>query len=206
MQEEIELTVGDLSANRQDYGRGLARLSSNFMSKIGVREGNYIQVEGKRKTYLIAIRSYPNDIGLDIIRMDGIARRNCKTGVGEKVKVRKANLKEANRIVIAPAQEGVMIHTNPEYMLQNLFKRPFAKGDIFVPTPVVRRRDIDFFGDFFESFFEDQTKFFTPFGNILQDLIRFVKSFSVMYWKPMEIRGYCHVGYYGIYYVYVGIR
>jgi len=166
MQEEIELTVGDLSANRQDYGRGLARLSSNFMSKIGVREGNYIQVEGKRKTYLIAIRSYPNDIGLDIIRMDGIARRNCKTGVGEKVKVRKANLKEANRIVIAPAQEGVMIHTNPEYMLQNLFKRPFAKGDIFVPTPVVRRRDIDFFGDFFESFFEDQTKFFTPFGNI----------------------------------------
>jgi len=166
MQEEIELTVGDLSANRQDYGRGLARLSSNFMSKIGVKEGNYIQVEGKRKTYLIAIRSYPNDIGLDIIRMDGIARRNCKTGVGEKVKVRKANLKEANRIVIAPAQEGVMIHTNPEYMLQNLFKRPFAKGDIFVPTPVVRRRDIDFFGDFFESFFEDQTKFFTPFGNI----------------------------------------
>jgi len=166
MQEEIELTVGDLSANRQDYGRGLARLSSNFMSKIGVREGSYIQVEGKRKTYLIAIRSYPNDIGLDIIRMDGIARRNCKTGVGEKVKVRKANLKEANRIVIAPAQEGVMIHTNPEYMLQNLFKRPFAKGDIFVPTPVVRRRDIDFFGDFFESFFEDQTKFFTPFGNI----------------------------------------
>ncbi|HDI06691.1 MAG TPA: AAA family ATPase [Candidatus Aenigmarchaeota archaeon] len=162
----MELTVGDLSANRQDYGRGLARLSSNFMSKIGVREGNYIQVEGKRKTYLIAIRSYPNDIGLDIIRMDGIARRNCKTGVGEKVKVRKANLKEANRIVIAPAQEGVMIHTNPEYMLQNLFKRPFAKGDIFVPTPVVRRRDIDFFGDFFESFFEDQTKFFTPFGNI----------------------------------------
>jgi len=166
MQEEIELTVGDLSANRQDYGRGLARLSSNFMSKIGVREGNYIQVEGKRKTYLIAIRSYPNDIGLDIIRMDGIARRNCKTGVGEKVKVRKADLKEANRIVIAPAQEGVMIHTNPEYMLQNLFKRPFAKGDIFVPTPVVRRRDVDFFGDFFESFFEDQTKFFTPFGNI----------------------------------------
>ncbi|RLJ05558.1 MAG: hypothetical protein DRP14_01680 [Candidatus Aenigmatarchaeota archaeon] len=162
----MELTVGDLSANRQDYGRGLARLSSNFMSKIGVKEGNYIQVEGKRKTYLIAIRSYPNDIGLDIIRMDGIARRNCKTGVGEKVKVRKANLKEANRIVIAPAQEGVMIHTNPEYMLQNLFKRPFAKGDIFVPTPVVRRRDIDFFGDFFESFFEDQTKFFTPFGNI----------------------------------------
>jgi transitional endoplasmic reticulum ATPase len=86
MQGDIELTVGDLSANRQDYGRGFARLSSNFMNKIGVREGDYIEVEGKTRTYLVAVRSYPSDIGLDVIRMDGIARRNCKTGVGEKVK------------------------------------------------------------------------------------------------------------------------
>ncbi len=171
MQEGINLTVGDLSANRQDYGRGFSRLSSDFMTKIGVKEGDYIELEGKSKTYLIAVRSYPSDIGLDIIRMDGIARRNCKTGVGEKVKVRKANLKEASRIVIAPAQEGVMIRTSSEYMMQNLFKRllfkrPFSKGDIFVPSPVTRRRGTDFFGDFFESLLSDQSRFFTPFGNI----------------------------------------
>ena len=166
MTEEIELTVGELSANRQDYGRGFARLSSNFMKKIGVREGDYIEVEGKRKTYLIAVRSYPSDVGLDIIRMDGITRRNCKTGVGEKVKVRRADLKEIRRIVIAPAQEGVMIHINPEYIKQNLYKRPFMKGDIFIPNPVVRRRDRNFFDedeipDIFKMFFEE-----TPFRRV----------------------------------------
>ncbi|RLJ02127.1 MAG: hypothetical protein DRP10_02270 [Candidatus Aenigmatarchaeota archaeon] len=166
MPEEIELTVGELSANRQDYGRGFARLSSNFMKKIGVREGDYIEVEGKRKTYLIAVRSYPSDVGLDIIRMDGITRRNCKTGVGEKVKVRRADLKEIRRIVVAPAQEGVMIHINPEYIKQNLYKRPFIKGDIFIPNPVVRRRDRNFFDedeipDIFKMFFEE-----TPFRRV----------------------------------------
>ena len=166
MPKEIELTVGDLSANRQDYGRGFARLSSSFMNQINIKEGDYIEVEGKSKTYLVGVRSYPSDIGLDVIRMDGIARRNCKTGVGEKVKVRKVDLKEATKVVIAPAQEGVMIRTSPEYIIQNLYKRPFSKGDIFIPTPVARRRDTDFFGDFFENFFSDQTKFFTPFGNI----------------------------------------
>ncbi len=163
---EIELKVGDLSTNRQDYGKGIARLSSNFMKKIGVKETDYIEIEGKKKTCCVGVRAYPSDIGLDIIRIDGITRRNCRTGISEKVKVRKADLKEAGRIVIAPAQEGVMIRTNPEYMKQNLYRRPFSKGDIFIPNSIYRRRDADFFDDFFGNFIRDQNTFFTPFGDI----------------------------------------
>jgi len=164
--EEIELKVGDLSGNRQDYGRGIARLSSNFMKKIGVKEGDYIEVEGKRRTYLVAVRAYPSDIGLDIIRMDGLARRNCGASIGEIVKVRRADLKEAKKIVIAPAEKGMLININPEYIKQNIFKRPFSRGDIFIPNPVVRRRNTDFFEEFFGGFFGDRDLFFAPFGNI----------------------------------------
>ncbi len=162
----MDLSVGDLSANRQDFGKGIARLSSNFMKKISIREGDYIELEGKKKTYCIAVRSYPSDIGLDIIRIDGITRRNCKTGVGEKIKVRSAGLKIIGKITIAPVQEGVAIRIDPEYIKQNLFKRPFSKGDIFIPNPIVRRRDTDFFNDFFGGSFRDKDMFFSPFGEI----------------------------------------
>ena len=164
--EEIRLKVGDLSGNRQDYGRGIARLSSNYMKKIKVREGDYIEVEGKKKTYLVAVRAYPSDIGLDIIRMDGLARRNCGVGIGEQVTVRKAELKELRKITIAPAEKGMMISVNPDYIKQNLFKRPFSKGDIFIPNPVVRRRNTDFFEEFFGDLFGERELFFAPFGNL----------------------------------------
>jgi transitional endoplasmic reticulum ATPase len=164
--EEIRLKVGDLSGNRQDYGRGIARLSSNYMKKIGVREGDYIEVEGKKKTYLVAVRAYPSDIGLDIIRMDGLARRNCGVGIGEQVIVRKADLKELRKITIAPAEKGMLVSVNPEYIKQNLFRRPFSKGDIFIPNPVVRRRNTDFFEEFFGDLFGERDLFFAPFGNL----------------------------------------
>ncbi|OYT43213.1 MAG: hypothetical protein B6U88_01575 [Candidatus Aenigmarchaeota archaeon ex4484_56] len=164
MVEEFELKVGDLSMDKMDYGRGIARLSSNYMKKLKIREGDYIEVEGKKKTCCVAVRAYPSDVGLDIIRIDGITRRNCGCGVGEKVKVRKVDLKELRKITIAPAQEGIMIHTSPEYIKQNIYKRPLKKGDIFIPNPIVRRRNRDFFEEFFGRSFEDM--FFTPFGEI----------------------------------------
>jgi transitional endoplasmic reticulum ATPase len=164
--EEVQLKVGDLSGNRQDYGRGIARLSSNFMKKIGVREGDYIEIEGKKKTYLVAVRAYPSDIGLDVVRMDGLSRRNCGVGIGELVKVKKADLKEAKKVIIAPAEKGLMINVNPNYIKQNIFKRPLSRGDIFVPNPVVRRRNADFFEEFFGGILGDKDLFFSPFGNL----------------------------------------
>jgi len=46
--------------------------------------------------------------------MDGILRRNAKTGIGEIVKVRKAEVKPAKKVVIAPARKGIMIRAPPE--------------------------------------------------------------------------------------------
>ena len=163
-QKEVKLKVGDLSADRMDYGRGIARLSTRFMKELGIKEGDYIEIEGKRKTVAIAVRAYPSDVGLDIIRIDGLTRRNAGAGVGEVVKVRPAEVKEARKMVIAPAQKGITIHTNPEYLKQNLYRRAFAKGDIFIPNPVyTRRRSNSFLEEFFGMSLEDI--FFAPFGD-----------------------------------------
>jgi len=163
-ENEVRIKVGELTA-REEAGRGIVRLDSNVMSKLGIKEGDVVEIEGNKKTGAVAVRAYPADVGLNIARMDGIVRRNCGSGVGEFVKIRKADVKEARKVSIAPAERGMMVHISPNLMRQNIFMRPVAVGDIIVPSPVVRKRQrgSTLFDDFFGVDFEDF--FFTPFSS-----------------------------------------
>jgi len=166
--KEVKLRVGELTA-REEAGRGMVRIDSQTMRELGIKEGDIVEIEGSKKTAAIAIRAYPADVGLRIIRMDGITRRNAGSAVGEYVKIRKADVKPALRVTLAPAQKGMIVHISPNLIKQNLFMRPVVKGDIIVPSPVVRRRkggtifeeifgvDIDF--DFFFTPFPEETRF-----------------------------------------------
>src|SRR3989344_7515525 len=106
---EILLKIGELT-ERGDFGRGIVRISSRDMKKLGITEGDVVEIEGKRKTAAVAIRAYPVDVGLDVIRMDGLERRNCGAGIGDGVKIRPAEVKEAKAITLAPARKGLVIH------------------------------------------------------------------------------------------------
>ncbi len=150
---KVTLKVGELT-QRGEFGRGIVRLDSNTMQKIGIKEGSVIEIEGPKKTAAIAIRAYPSDAGLKIIRMDGLVRRNAGAGVGENVKVRRAEVKEAKEVTLAPAQKGVVIQISPSIVKQNIYYRPVSKGDILIPSPVVKRKRDDFGqGDMFRDFF-----------------------------------------------------
>ncbi len=158
---DTRLKVGELTA-REEAGRGIVRIDSNNMNKLNIKEGDVVEIEGNRKTAAIAVRAYPADVGLNLIRMDGITRRNSGGGVGEFVKVKKADVKEAKRVTIAPAEKGMIIHISPNLIKQNIYMRPVTKGDVIIPSPVVRRRmrGGNIFEEFFGVEFED---FFTPF-------------------------------------------
>src|SRR3989338_8599656 len=108
MESEIKLKVGDLT-ERGAFGRGIVRISARDMKRIAINEGDVVEIEGKRKTAAIAVRAYPADVGLDIRRMDGLERRNCSAGIGEAVKIKKAEVKEAKNVTIAPARKGIII-------------------------------------------------------------------------------------------------
>jgi len=161
-ENEIRLKVGELTA-REEAGRGIVRIDSGTMTKLAIKEGDVVEIEGGRKTGAIAVRAYPADVGLNIVRMDGIVRRNAGSGVGEVVKVRKTDVKEAKRVSIAPAEKGMIIHIAPNLVKQNIYMRPVSKGDIIVPSPVVRRKNKgpSIFEDFFGFDFDDF--FYTPF-------------------------------------------
>ena len=160
MQEEpLVLKVGELTS-RDEFGRGIVRIDAKTMQKLGIREGDILEIQGQRKTGSLAVRAYPADIGLNIIRMDGITRRNAGIGVGESVKVAKARVSEAKRVVLAPIQKGVMLQINPDLLKKNMFMRPVSRKDIIMPFPVVKQRRSPFeellgpgmFDEFFGGF------------------------------------------------------
>ncbi len=160
---EIQLKVGELT-ERGDFGRGIVRISSRDMKKLSVTEGDIVEIEGKRKTAAVAIRAYPVDVGLDIVRMDGLERRNSGAGIGDIVRIRSADVKEAKSITLAPARKGLIIHVGNNIIKQNLLMRPFMTGDIIIPNPIVqdRRNQTTLFEQFFGVDFGEM--FFTPFG------------------------------------------
>jgi transitional endoplasmic reticulum ATPase len=152
----INLKVGELTV-REDFGTGIARLDARKMEKIGANEGDMIEVEGKRNTVVIATRSYPADIGLDIIRMDGLTRRNCKADIGDVIAISKAKVKKAKKVVLAPVDREMMVGISPDVLKQNLFMRPLSKDDIIISNPVFRSNNV------FEQFFGVEEVFF-PIG------------------------------------------
>src|SRR3989344_4363861 len=136
--KEANLKV--MEALQEEACKGIVRIDAETMHALGIHPGEVVEIEGSRKTVGIADRAYPTDVGQQVIRMDGILRRNSKTGIGEYVKIRKAEIKEAKSLSIAPAQKGVLIRADPEIFKRALIGRAVVKGDILVPSTQRPRR------------------------------------------------------------------
>ena len=163
---EIELKV--VEAQQDDAYKGIARIDTEVMRKLGVDRGDIILIKGHRSTVAIVDKAYPADVGEGIIRIDGIIRRNSKTSIGDIVKISLAKVKEAKKIMIAPAQKGIMVQGDPENLKRGLLGRTVVKGDIVVLGGVQRRRDLfsnmglgEEFGDIFGEALEN-----IGFGNL----------------------------------------
>ncbi len=156
--EEVKLRV--MEAMQEEAYKGIVRIDSQDMRDIKVRPGDIVEIEGERKTVGIVDRAYPTDIGESVIRMDGILRRNAKTGIGESVKIRKTEVKEAKKVTIAPSQKGVVIRADPRMLTKSLLGRVVVKGDIISLGGSNRRKSTlsgspfeEVFGDFFQEVF-----------------------------------------------------
>src|SRR5574338_1152938 len=117
-----------------DSGRGFARLPETLMEALDVREGDVIEVVGKRSTAARAIRPYGEDEGIDIIRLDGLQRANAGVGSGDFVEVSKAESKPATRVVFAPAQPNIRLQGSADALKRTFASRPLVEGDTVATT------------------------------------------------------------------------
>jgi len=125
-------------ARERDVGKGVARLSEELLQHLQVRPGDCIAITGERMTVAIALPPYPEDAGLEIIRLDGMQRANAGAGIRDAVEVERSEPREARRVTVAPAQPNVHLTGSGDALRRTLNGRPLVAGDV-VSTSVYRR-------------------------------------------------------------------
>jgi transitional endoplasmic reticulum ATPase len=118
------------AARGQDAGKGVVRVSQQALQALGLGQGGIVEVLGKRATPAVALPPYPDDEGLDIIRLDGLQRLNTQVGLGDHVEVRRAEARPAQRVVVAPSQKNLQLSGNGQALLRTLLGRAVAAGDL----------------------------------------------------------------------------
>jgi transitional endoplasmic reticulum ATPase len=134
-----EITLRVAEAKQRDVGRGKVRLDSMAMSKIGVSTGDIVEIVGKRSTTAVAWPSYPEDLKKEIVRCDGVIRRNAGVSLGDKVDVKKAKVSVARQVTLAPEQMSVNIDFSFEnFVKRKLLGQPLSRKDT-VLIPILGR-------------------------------------------------------------------
>ncbi len=132
------LTLQVANMRPQDAGASIARLSVSAMNTLGVREGELIELIGKRHTAAVAMRPYPDDDGLNIVRLDGLQRVNAGASSGDHIEVRKVEARAATKVILAPAQKNLVLQGSGEALQRTFLHRPMVAGDV-VSTSVQQR-------------------------------------------------------------------
>ncbi len=125
-------------ALQADVGHGKARISNKVRRSLRLSPGDIIEINGGRLTAAVVWRSRPEDDEKGLIRIDGMVRKNAEISLGDKVKIRMAQVKPAQKVILGPiiseshkVQFGSGIES---FIKRGLLKRPVHKGDtVIVP-------------------------------------------------------------------------
>ncbi|MCS7012576.1 MAG: CDC48 family AAA ATPase [Chloroherpetonaceae bacterium] len=113
----------------KDVGRAIARLDPEDMRRLGIAGGDIIEIRGKRTTLAKAMPCYAEDRGKRIIQIDGLLRENAQAGLDEKVKVEKAAVQPATRVVLQPLSGALRTDKDMRYIASLIDGTPVLKGD-----------------------------------------------------------------------------
>ncbi len=130
------------AARQEESGHGIARMSRASLSAIGAMEGDVLEITGKSATVARAVLAYPEDEGLEVIRLDGLQRGNAEVGSGDHVTVRRAESRPAQRVVFAPAQKDMRLQGPAAALKRNFAGRPMVQGDLVATTGQQQVADI----------------------------------------------------------------
>ena len=121
-------------ARQEESGQGIARMRRSAFQKLGITEGDVVEIVGKRTTAAIAMAAYPEDDALDVVRLDGLQRGNAESGSGEHVEIAPGQSRPATRVVFAPAQREMRLQGPTQALKRNFFRRPLMAGDLVATT------------------------------------------------------------------------
>jgi len=119
---------------RRDVGSGRSRLSTRDRERLGVEIGDLIEITGGKSTVARVWPSRYEEEGY--IWIDKYIRRNAGVRLGDVVRVRRVEAREARRIKLAPTTPIRFGHDFIQYVHERLINMPIMRGDVVV-VPVL---------------------------------------------------------------------
>jgi len=102
MADSSHLKLKVTEAIPKDLGRGLARLDPADMARLGLEVGDFVELVGKRTTVGKAMPAYKELREQARIQIDGVTRENTGAAIDQLIEVRKAMVRQAERVVLTP--------------------------------------------------------------------------------------------------------
>nr|MBA2677436.1 CDC48 family AAA ATPase [Ktedonobacteraceae bacterium] len=137
--DNIQLTV----IEGFQVGRGVARIDPDDITRLGCQPGDIVMVRGARTTAAKVVPAALADRGRETIQMDSQVRQNSASGLGERITVRKAKVRSAEKVTLLPLSGGAPIQeTDLQYIARYLVGLPVVIGDLLrVGTPGTAPRE-----------------------------------------------------------------
>lgn len=134
MDEKVVLRVEPTL--KSDVGYMRARLTTRTRERLGASPGDIISISGKKETSAVVWRAPIQDESKEILRIDGLTRKNADVSIGDKVTVAKISPRPAERVIISPALKDIpqiqFANGIDNFIKKALLKRPVHKGDTII--------------------------------------------------------------------------
>jgi transitional endoplasmic reticulum ATPase len=101
------------------------------MQRLGITAGDFVEIHGKKMTVAVAWPAYSEDQGQEIVRMDGLIRRNAGVALNEYVTLKRAEVKESQSIIFAPTDVRLTVDEEfVSFVKRRFMDMPFVEGDM----------------------------------------------------------------------------
>jgi transitional endoplasmic reticulum ATPase len=112
-------------------GRGVARIDPADMALLGCVPGDTVLITGSRTTAAKVVPLGMLERGQRFIQMDSQVRQNSSSGLHEKVTLRKARVKDAEKVTLLPLSTGAPIQEEElKHVARYMVGLPVTIGDL----------------------------------------------------------------------------
>ncbi|CUR51378.1 AAA family ATPase, CDC48 subfamily protein (fragment) [Nitrosotalea devaniterrae] len=92
-------------AHHRDIGCGIARMDYDVIDSLDTRTDSFVEIISRKRTVVRCLPVIPSDEGKGVIRLDDLTMENIGSQIGKHVYVKKIDVSEAERVIVAPLQE-----------------------------------------------------------------------------------------------------
>jgi transitional endoplasmic reticulum ATPase len=114
-----------------DMGKGIARIPSEDMKRLGIVLGDIVEIKGRQST-VAKVVPLPQEYQKErVIQIDGIIRRNANVELGDKITLYRVPYQDAKTIVLSNLDIDRLFGREPDIQLirETLVNMPVKIGD-----------------------------------------------------------------------------